>query len=78
MCDVLSCNSTEHGIWLNDESQGQYHGFFKDKLLILEERNGWIYYLNLCMNCFGKYILVQQVWHHKKILILLHYMTYLK
>ena len=64
MCDVLPCNYTEQGIWLNNESQGQYYGFFKVKLLILEERNGWIYYLNLHKNALGKYILVLQVLHH--------------
>ena len=33
MCDVLPCNYTEQGIWLNDESQGQYYQFFKDKIV---------------------------------------------
>ena len=48
MCDVLSCNSTEHGIWLNDESQGQYHGFFKDKI-IDSGRKKWLDLLSKSM-----------------------------
>ena len=31
MCDVLPSNYSEQGIWVNDESQGQYYQFFKDK-----------------------------------------------
>ena len=31
MCDVLPCNYSEQGIWVDDESQGQYYNFFKDK-----------------------------------------------
>ena len=65
MCDVLPCNYTEQGNCLNDESQGQYYGLSsRIKLLILEERNGWIYYLSLHMNGFGKYILALQVLRH--------------
>ena len=30
MCDVLPCNYSEQGIWLNDISQGQYYNYFKD------------------------------------------------
>ena len=33
MCDVVPCNYTEQGIWLNDESQGQYYVVFKDKII---------------------------------------------
>ena len=31
MCDVLPSNYGEQGIWVGDESQGQYYQFFKDK-----------------------------------------------
>ncbi len=31
MCDVLPCNYSEQGIWLNDMSQGQYYNYFRDK-----------------------------------------------
>ena len=31
ICDVLPCNYSEQGIWVDDESQGQYYNFFKDK-----------------------------------------------
>ena len=31
MCDVLPCNYSEQGIWVDDESQGRYYNFFKDK-----------------------------------------------
>ena len=43
MCDVLPSNYSEQGIWVDDESQGQYYQFFKDEMLILAVRNGWIY-----------------------------------
>ena len=31
MCDVLPCNYTNQGIWLNGMSQGQYYNYFKDQ-----------------------------------------------
>ena len=31
MCDVLPCNYSEQGIWVDDESKWQYYNFLKDK-----------------------------------------------
>ena len=31
MCDVLPSNYSEQGIWVDDESQGKFYTFFKDK-----------------------------------------------
>ncbi len=31
MCGVLPSNYNEQGIWVDEESQGQYSQFFKDK-----------------------------------------------
>ena len=31
MCDVLPSNYSEQSIWVNDESQGKFYTFFKDK-----------------------------------------------
>ena len=30
MCDILPCNYSEQGLWVNDPSQGKYYKFFKD------------------------------------------------
>ena len=38
MCDVLPCNYSEQGIWVDDESQGQYYNFLKDKDAVLQVR----------------------------------------
>ena len=31
ICDVLPCNYSEQGIWVEDRSQGTYYNFFQDK-----------------------------------------------
>ena len=31
LCDVLLCNYSKQGIWMDEENQGQSFGFFKDK-----------------------------------------------
>ena len=31
MCDILPCNYSEQGLWVDDPSQGKYYEFFKDK-----------------------------------------------
>ena len=40
MCDVLPYNYSEQGIWVNDKSQGQYYNFFRNKMLILDVKDG--------------------------------------
>ena len=46
MCDVLPYNYTEQGILLNDESQGQYYKFFKDKI-VDTRRKKWLDLLSI-------------------------------
>ena len=53
ICGVLPCNYTELDIWLNDESQGQHFGFFKDSN-IDTERKKWLDLLSTCT--YGTYI----------------------
>ena len=48
MCDVLPYNYIEQGIWLNDESQGQYYSFFKDKI-VDTGRKKWLDLLSMSM-----------------------------
>ena len=49
MCDVLPSNYGEQGIWVDDESQGQYYQFFKDKN-VDSGRRKWLDLLGITMS----------------------------